>query len=125
MDKKPSEIIAEFIRLIELSHNKVTEATAKIEFYNGDTYNKTHQLEDCADDDLLELTRQWRDDLRTRRRYCDSKALYEGIHKYSINESNKPALKRLKALLEEQKRTEEYLSIPPAEREFKKGVKSR
>lgn len=49
-------------------------------------------------------------------------ALWENIHKFGSSENNKPFLKRLKGLITEQKRTEEYLETPPEQREFKGGA---
>lgn len=121
MDKKPSEIIQEFLCLLDESHEQFGNSTALIEAENKRTLINTHSLEDCDDTDLYEFAYKWRQDLRDRRKECDRKAMYENIHKFAISESNKPIIKRLKGLLKEQVRTEEYLEIPYAEREFKKG----
>lgn len=122
MDRKPSEIIQEFLQLLDESHEYFNNSSTLIEAENRRTLVNTHQLEDCPDDRLYEFAYKWRQDLRDRRKECDRKALYENVHKFSISEQNKPVLKRLKGLLKEQTTTEEYLEIPYEEREYKKGV---
>lgn len=122
MTRNPSEIIQEFLQLLDESHEHFNNATALIEVENRRTLLNTHQLEDCPDDCLYEFAYKWRQDLRDRRKECDRKVLYENIHKFAVSEQNKPVLKRLKGLLKEQITTEEYLETPYEEREYKKGV---
>ena len=122
MERKPSEIIQEFLCLLDESHEQFGNSTALIEAENKRTLINTHSLEDCDDTDLYEFAYKWRQDLRDRRKECDRKALYENIHKFAISEQNKPVLKRLKGLLKEQTTTEEYLETPYEEREYKKGA---
>lgn len=123
MDKKPSEIIQEFLQLLDESHEHFNEACSLIEAENNKTLVNTHLLEDCEDDELYEFAYKWRDALRERRKQCDRKALYENIHRFAISEANKPTAKRLNGLVKEQIKTEEYLDIPYKEREFKGGTK--
>lgn len=123
MDRKPSEIIQEFLELLDESHENFNNSSTLIEAENNRTLINTHSLEDCDDTDLYSFAYKWREDLRERRKECDRKALYENIHKFSISEGNKPTIKRLKGLLKEQIRTEEYLEIPYKERQFKNGGK--
>ena len=123
MDKKPSEIIQEFLQLLNESHEHFNEACSLIEAENSKTLVNTHLLEDCEDDELYEFAYKWRAALRERRRQCDRKALYENIHRFAISEANKPTAKRLNGLVKEQIKTEEYLDIPYKEREFKGGTK--
>lgn len=123
MDKKPSEIIQEFLQLLDESHEHFNEACSLIGAENSKTLVNTHLLEDCEDDELYEFAYKWRAALRERRRQCDRKALYENIHRFAISEANKPTAKRLNGLVKEQIKTEEYLDIPYKEREFKGGTK--
>ena len=122
MTRNPSEIIQEFLQLLDESHEFFNNSSTLIEAENKRTLVNTHQLEDCPDDRLYEFAYKWRQDLRDRRKECDRKALYENIHKFAISEQNKPVLKRLKGLLKEQITTEEYLETSYEEREYKKGV---
>lgn len=123
MDRKPSEIIQEFLQLLDESHEHFNGACSLIEAENSKTLVNTHLLEDCEDEQLYEFAYKWRQDLRDRRKECDRKALYENIHKFAISEQNKPTAKRLNGLVKEQIKTEEYLDIPYKEREFKGGTK--
>ena len=123
MDKKPSEIIQQFLQLLDESHEHFNEACSLIEAENSKTLVNTHLLEDCEDDELYEFAYKWRAALRERRRQCDRKALYENIHRFAISEANKPTAKRLNGLVKEQIKTEEHLDIPYKEREFKGGTK--
>lgn len=123
MDKKPSEIIQEFLQLLDESHEYFNNSSTLIEAENRRTLVNTHQLEDCPDERLYEFAYKWRQDLRDRRKECDRKAMYENIHKFAISETNKPTIKRTKVLLKDQLTTEEYLSTPYKERKFKSGGK--
>lgn len=123
MSRKPSEILQEFLQLLEESHEHFNNATTLIEAENSRTLVNTHLLEDCGDDELYEFAYKWRQDLRERRKQCDRKAMYENIHKFAISETNKPTIKRTKVLLKDQLTTEEYLSTPYKERKFKSGGK--
>lgn len=122
MKRNPSEIIREFLELLDESHEYFNNSVTMIEAENSKTLINTHSLEDCDDENLYDFAYQWRRDLRERRKACDIKVRYENIHKFAISEQNKLVLKRLKGLLKEQTTTEEYLETPYAEREFKKGT---
>lgn len=121
-DRKPSEIIEEFLSLCEKSHEEFNNSKSKTDYFNGKTYDNVHTLEDCPDDQLFEFAKSWRQETWDRRVERDNMALWDGLHKFASSDNNKPFLKRLKGLLAEQKRTEKYLETPPHDREFKNGV---
>lgn len=121
MKRNPSEIIREFLELLDESHEYFNNSVAMIEAENSKTLINTHSLEDCDDENLYDFAYQWRRDLRERRKACDIKVRYENIHKFAISEQNKPTLKRIRGLLKEQIASEEYLGIPYKDRTFKKG----
>lgn len=123
IERKPSEIIQEFLQLLDESHEHYNNAVTLIESENSRTLVNTHLLEDCEDEELYDFAYKWREALRERRRQCDRKVLYETIHRFAISEGNKPTIKRLNGLVKEQTRTEEYMEIPYKEREFKRGNK--
>ncbi len=123
MNRKPSEIIQEFLNLLDESHKQFNTAVSLIENENSRTLLNTHSLEDCEDDQLYEFAHKWRENLKERRKACDTKVMYENIHRFAISEQNKLTLKRLKGLLKEQNTAEEYLEIPYKEREFKNNGK--
>lgn len=121
-ERKPSEIIEDFLTLCEKSHEEFSGSKSRVDYFNAKTYDNVHDLEDCTDEQLIEFAKSWRQETWERRAERDNMALWEGLHKFTSSDNNKPFLKRLRGLLVEQKRTEEYLRVPPHEREFKKGV---
>ena len=120
-NRKPSEIIQDFIDLLN---------------YANDFYNESKS--ECERLDSIERVRSWqhkfefakdkqeRNRLATalhkerlkRRRYKDTVDLYRYVHDFSNSENNKAVLKRLGGMLNLQKRTEEYLN---RDREYKAG----
>lgn len=122
MERKPSEIIQDFIDLIDNSHAEFNDSKSKVDDFNSKTYVWTHQLEDCKNkQERNKLATSWQKELKERRKEKDRKILWEKIHTFGSDVSNKAFLKKLRHLVQEQKRVEEYLEIPYAEREFKKG----
>lgn len=122
MEQKPSEVLETFLALMEQSHTEYNNSKGKVDYFNKHTYELVHTLEDCPDEDLLEFAQQWLQETQDRRKERDNMALWESLHKFGGSENNKPFLKRLKGLITEQKRTEEYLETPPEQREFKGGA---
>ena len=122
MEQKPSEVLETFLALMEQSHTEYNNSKGKVDYFNKHTYELVHTLEDCPDEDLLEFARQWRQETQDRRKERDNMALWDALHKFGSSDQNKPFLKRLKGLITEQKRTEEYLETPPEQREFKGGA---
>ena len=47
MDRKPSEIIQDFLELIDNSNAEFNDSKTKVDSYNSKNYTWTHQLEDC------------------------------------------------------------------------------
>ena len=122
MEQKPSEVIEAFLALIDQSHTEYNNSKGKVDYFNKHTYELVHTLEDCPDEDLLEFAQQWLQETQDRRKERDNMALWDALHKFGSSDQNKPFLKRLKGLITEQKRTEEYLETPPEQREFKGGA---
>lgn len=67
------------------------------------------------------LATAWQKELKERRKEKDRKNLWEKIHTFGSDVSNKAFLKKLRHLVQEQQKVEEYLETPYEEREFKKG----
>lgn len=63
----------------------------------------------------------WQKELKERRKEKDRKNLWEKIHNFGADVSNKAFLKKLRHLVYEQRKVEEYLETPYEEREFKNG----
>lgn len=123
MERKPSEIIQDFLDLIDKSHTEFNDSKSKVDNYNSKTYTWTHQLEDCKNkQERNRLATAWQRELKERRIEKDRKNLWEKIHNFGTDVSNKAFLKKLRHLVQEQRKVEEYLETPYAEREFKKGT---
>lgn len=121
MEKRPSEIILDFLNLVEKSHMEYEDAKSKVELYNSKTYDWTHDLEDAKDkSERNKIATAWQRELRQRRVEKDRMKLFEEIHEFGRDATNKACLKRLKRLLEDQKRQESYVDTPSSEREFKR-----
>lgn len=123
MDRKPSEIIQEFLDLVDRSHSEFGDSKSKVDSFNSKTYTWTHKLEDCKNkQERNKLATEWQRELKERRKEKDRKNLWEKIHTFGSDVSNKAFLKKLRYLLLEQIKVEEYLETPYEEREFKKGA---
>lgn len=119
-ERMPSEIISDFINLCKQSHDNFNSAKQMVEQMNSRTYEWTHKLEDAKDkSERNKLATAWRNELLERRKQRDKQALWKSLHEFSISEQNKPTLKRLESVLKNQIKTEEYLRIPPYQREYK------
>lgn len=126
LDRKPSEIIQDFLDLIGTSHAEFKEAKERVDYFNNRTYIWTHDLEDCQNkQERNRLATAWQRELKERRKQKDRKNLWEKIHTFAADVSNKAFLKKLQHLVQEQQKTEEYLDMPYEEREFKKGAKQK
>lgn len=120
MERKPSEIISDFIDLMKSSHDNYNSAKQKVEDYNSRTYDWTHKLEDASNkQERNKIATAWQRELKERRKAKDDMKFWEHVHQFSITEQNKPTLNRLKMLLERQKTSEMHLETPPEEREYK------
>lgn len=118
-ERKPSDVLSDFLILMEESGRQYEASKSRVDYFNSKTLDMVHSLEDCPEDRLLEFTRQWQRELRDRRAERDNMALWENIYRFRCSEQNKPFIKRLKGLLTEQGKTEEYLKTPPEQREYK------
>lgn len=124
MERKPSEIIQDFLDLIDNSHAEFNDSKSKVDNYNSKTYTWTHQLEDCKNkQERNRMATAWQKELKERRKEKDRKNLWEKIHTFGADVSNKAFLKKLRYLVQEQQKIEEYLATPYEEREFKNGGK--
>lgn len=124
IDRKPSEIIQDFLNLIETSHAEFNESKESVEYFNSRTYKWTHDLEDCQNkQERNRLATAWQKELKERRKQKDRKNLWEKIHNFGADVNSKAFLKRLRYLVQEQRKVEEYLETPYEEREYKGGDK--
>ena len=122
-NKNPSDIIQEFIDLIQLSHDEYIKAKQMAEEFNSHTYEWTHRLEDARNkQERNKLATAWQRELKERRKAKDTMSLWKELHEFALLEQNKPTIKRLNQLLQRQRSQENYLEIPPHDREYKKKV---
>jgi predicted ribonuclease YlaK len=121
-DRKPSDIIADFISLIETSHTEYQNSMNIAKGYDKKTIDWIHEFE-LADnyDERNRLATALHAERKERRKHKDVAALYEKIHVFAISEKNKPTLKQLKFLLSEQKKSEEYVANPNREYKHRAG----
>lgn len=74
MERKPSEIIQDFIDLIDNSHAEFNDSKSKVDDFNSKTYVWTHQLEDCKNkQERNRLATAWQKELKERRKEKDRK----------------------------------------------------
>lgn len=119
-ERNPSEIIQEFIDLLQRSHDEYQKSKSMVDLYNKKTYTWTHDLEDAkCKQDRNKLATAWHKELIERRRERDNMDLWRSIHEFSSSEQNKPTLNRLKRLINVQKEAESHLSVNPEDRKFK------
>lgn len=110
MERKPSEIIADFINLCEKSHEEYKTSKAEVEEYDKKTLDWIHKIENLDKaEERSKVSTAWHAERLKRRKLKNNMALYEKTHDYAINELNKGALKRLKAMLTEQIKTERWI----------------
>ena len=65
MERKPSEIIQDFIDLIDNSHAEFNDSKSKVDDFNSKTYVWTHQLEDCKNkQERNKLATSWQKELK-------------------------------------------------------------
>ena len=110
MKRNPSEIISEFIDLLEKSHSEYLESKAIVDNFDKETLSWVHKIENADKvEDRSKISTAWYRERKERRRHKNNMILYEKIHKFAIEEQNKSTLKRLKTTLQKQAETEEYL----------------
>lgn len=111
--KKPSEITQEFIDFLEESRTLYEFAKKKVEEYDSIERHIywAHKFEFAKDKgERNRLATAFQKERQERRRYkniCDE---YKVIVGFVSSDNNKGALKRLKGMIEPQKREEEYVS---------------
>lgn len=116
-ERKPSQIIEDFLELISKSHEEYEYNMGIAKGYDKKTITWIHDFE-AADnyEDRCKLATALHQERETRRKHKDRAELFQKIHEFSCQEKNKQVIKSLKWLLGEQKKREEYLE---SDREFK------
>lgn len=118
-ERNPSEIIRDFIDLMEKSHEEYASAKSRVEYFNKKTYTWTHDLEDAPNkSERNKLATAWQKELRQRRIEKDRMRLWEKPHKMGVDVQSKSFMKKLRHLLVDQLKTEEYIGTPYEAREY-------
>lgn len=119
MDRKPSEIMQDFLELIERSHYEYIENEKAYKALDEKTHEWAHKFEFASNkNERNRLGTAYQRERIQRREYKDAAQLYKYIHEFAVSENNKPALKRLKGVLAKQKDEEKYLL---GDRKYKAG----
>lgn len=112
-NKKPSDITQEFVDYLEESRKIYEYAKRKCEEYDSMERHIywAHKFEFAKDrNERNRLATEYQNERKERRRYkniCDE---YKTLVNFINSDNNKGALKRLKGLIDVQKKEEEYLS---------------
>ena len=110
--KKPSEILQEFIEFLEDAKNMYELARKKCEEFDSLERHIywAHRIEFAKDrNEKNRIATAHQKERLERRRYKDICDRYEKIHIFVYSENNKATLKRLKGVVGAQKHQEEYL----------------
>lgn len=112
MERKPSEIVTDFLKFMEQSSKKYEAANADVGREDSKVQTFLHDMEFASNENerdriaaLLQRSR------RERRKAKDIAQLYENIHNFYTDKQNQNILKALRRLQNEQITLEMYLSI--------------
>ena len=120
-EKKPSEIVQEFIDFLEASKTEYEEAKAKCDKYDSIDRHIywAHKFELASDKSERNRLATAYQKERLDRRACKNTAdRLKTIHDYVCSDNNKGALKRMKGMMQVQKSQENYLD---SEKQYKGG----
>lgn len=110
-ERNPSEIIKDFLELMERSHEQYLNSKKAVSVYDEQTISWVHKIEnENKAEERSKISTAWHNERLLRRSEKNNMILYEKIHEFSINEMNKSTLKRLRNMLESQVKTEEYIA---------------
>lgn len=120
MDRKPSEVIIEFLKFLEMAKNEYEESYAAVGAEDRKEQTFLHDLEFAANkSERNKVATRFQKSRRTRRKAKDRAQLYEYINNFYQEKQNQHFLKALRRLQNEQITREKYLF---GNREFKNRV---
>lgn len=120
MEKKPSEIITEFLNFLERAKNEYESAYADVGVEDRKEQTFLHDLEFAPNkNERNKVATRFQHSRRARRKAKDRVKLYEHIHNFYTDKQNQNLLKALRRLQNEQISEEKYLF---GNREFKNRV---
>lgn len=112
-EKKPSEIISDFIELMKTAQEQCADAKKKCSELDSFERHEywDHSFEFARDkSERNKLATAYQQERRKRREYKDIVDFYIRINDFVSSENNKAVLKRLNGMLSMQKHQEEYLA---------------
>lgn len=109
-DKLPSEQISEFLDFLKECQTEYEECVQEVWKHDKKQQDQLHDLEFASNyDERNKIATRIHKERVERREYKDRTEMVIKIAKFCSDTQNKPLLKRLKLLLEEQRKTEEFL----------------
>lgn len=120
MEKKPSEIITDFLKFLESAEIEYETAYAEAGAEDRKEQTFLHDLEFAQNkNERNKVATRFQQSRRARRKAKDRAQLYEYINNFYTDKSNANMIKALRRLQNEQITREKYLF---GEREFKNRV---
>lgn len=120
MEKRPSEMITEFLNFLETADREYESAYADVGREDSRVQTFLHDMEFAPDGKARnKIATRLQQSRRARRKGKDRVQLYGKVHEFYTDRQNQNMLKALRRLLNEQVTTEKYLF---GNREFKNRV---
>ena len=120
IERKPSEIITEFLAFLEASKNEYESAYADVGKEDSKTQTFLHDMEFAPNkNERNKVATRFQQSRRARRKAKDRAQLYKFINNFYMDRQNQNFLKALRRLQNEQVTREKYLF---GNREFKNRV---
>lgn len=111
-EKKPSEVIQEFVEYLNVTKDAYEQAKQKCEEYDSveRLIHWAHKFEFAKDKlERNRLATAYQKERQERRKFKDVCDTYETVYKFITSENNKSTLGRMKSMLNIQKRQEDYV----------------
>lgn len=109
-ERSTSEIIKDFLDLLETSKAEYLRTEKIIEKYDEETLKWVHKIESAEKaEERSKIATAWHKERLERRKEKNTYCLYREIYKFAIDEMNKPTIKRIRNLLQRQEQAEEYI----------------
>ena len=120
-EKKPSEIVQDFIEFLDNSKAEYEEAKAKCDKYDSIDRHIywAHKFELASDkNERNRLATAYQKERLDRRACKNTVDRLKAIHDFVCSDNNKSTIKRMKGMIQVQKSQEDYLD---SEKEYKGG----
>lgn len=109
-NKKPSEVISEFLGYLEFCKCEYQSGKDRYENIDAETYHWCHKFENAKNrNERNRIATAFQNTRKERRTYKDKAKLYERLAQFARDKSNDLFLKKLRKILADQVKTEEWL----------------